>query len=60
MTDKEKAVVEALIDIAETAECECALAKRLGEKQGNYRHIAARARSALRYWTNSEIEALTR
>lgn len=39
---------EALQDILERAEHECEVRKRTGEKQGNYREIAAKARQALR------------
>ena len=37
-----------ILDIAERAEHECEVAKRAGEKQGNYLEIARKARQALR------------
>jgi hypothetical protein len=56
--EQERAVVRALTAIAERAEIECEMLKRAGEKQGVCRRIAGNARSALRYWTNAEIDGL--
>jgi HEPN domain-containing protein len=45
---RNEVLIHLLTDIRDRAEHECEVAKRAGEKQGNYRVIASTARQALK------------